>query len=140
MAREVAGDQALVAGAVTSAIGFDRSLASLEESYADCREESDLLIDLGVDFLILEGFWFLDEARTALKAAVEAVGSKDKAVLVTLPFRFQGPRTGTTRIRAAECFWMKEPISSGVTPRGTRRRCRKLHISNFTLQIEGQQL
>ncbi len=94
MAREVAGDKALVAGAVTSAIGFDRSLASLEESYADCREESDLLIDLGVDFLILEGFWYVDEARAALKAAVEAAASKDVAVMVTVPFRSRKTQDG----------------------------------------------
>jgi methionine synthase I (cobalamin-dependent) len=72
LAREVAGDQALVAGSVGSAVG-SRGLAGWGLTVEDARrlyeEECNLLARLGVDFLVLETFMAMDDSLAALEAA-----------------------------------------------------------------------
>jgi betaine-homocysteine S-methyltransferase len=72
LAREVVGNEVLVAGTVGSAVG-SRGLAaagiSLEEARELYREEAELLARLGVDFLIVETYMWMDDALVATEAA-----------------------------------------------------------------------
>lgn len=70
LAREAAGEAAFIAGAVgpLGASGFQ----------ARCifREQVDALVQAGVDLLILETFYDLEELREAILAAREAAGGE----------------------------------------------------------------
>ena len=73
LAREVAGDRALVAGSVSRTQLTEREgPASLERSRDHLAEQIRLLKDAGVDFLILETFFHLSEMRVALECAARA--------------------------------------------------------------------
>lgn len=73
LAREVAGDQALVAGSVSRTQLTEREgMASLDKSRDHLAEQIRLLKDAGVDFLILETFFHLAEMEVALRCAAEA--------------------------------------------------------------------
>src|SRR6266508_1282198 len=68
IAREVAGDQALVAGSVSRTQLLEREgPAALGHARDLFAEQIRLLQDAGVDFLILETFFRLDEMRVALE-------------------------------------------------------------------------
>lgn len=93
-AREVVGDRALVAGTVTSVMSSRRNLGTLEDAYTYGKEEAELLVDLGVDFLMLEGLWHVDESLRMLKAVKEAAEPAGKAVMISLAFRTEKTMDG----------------------------------------------
>ena len=73
LAREVAGDRALVAGSVSRTQLTEREgLRSLGKSRDHLGEQIRLLKDAGVDFLILETFFHLAEMQVALRCAADA--------------------------------------------------------------------
>ncbi|MDX1964174.1 MAG: homocysteine S-methyltransferase family protein [Pirellulales bacterium] len=73
LAKEVAGEQALVAGSVSRTQLTEREgMASLDKSREHIAEQIRLLKDAGVDFLILETFFHLAEMRVALECAAAA--------------------------------------------------------------------
>src|SRR5688572_19587257 len=84
VAREVAGDRALVAGSVSRTQLTEREgMASLDKSRDHIAEQIRLLKDAGVDFLILETFFHLAEMRVALECAARA----DLPAVATMSFR-----------------------------------------------------
>jgi betaine-homocysteine S-methyltransferase len=73
LAKEVAGDQALVAGSVSRTQLVEREgMESLGTARDHIAEQIRLLKDAGVDFLILETFFHLAEMKVALEAAAES--------------------------------------------------------------------
>jgi methionine synthase I (cobalamin-dependent) len=73
LAKEVAGDRALVAGSVSRTQLTEREgMESLDKSRDHIAEQIRLLKDAGVDFLILETFFHLAEMQVALKCASDA--------------------------------------------------------------------
>jgi betaine-homocysteine S-methyltransferase len=73
LAREVAGDNALVAGSVSRTQLTEREgMGSLDKSRDHIAEQIRLLKDAGVDFLILETFFHLAEMKVALECAAAA--------------------------------------------------------------------
>jgi betaine-homocysteine S-methyltransferase len=73
LAKEVAGDRALVAGSVSRTQLVERQgMGSLPTARDHIAEQIRLLKDAGVDFLILETFFHLAEMKVALEAAVES--------------------------------------------------------------------
>src|SRR6202165_1048379 len=82
LAREAAGDNAFVAGAM-GPLGIriePLGPTSFAEARQVFREQADSLVEAGVDLLILETFTNLDEIREAIFAAREAAG--DEMVVV----------------------------------------------------------
>ena len=70
LAKEVAGDRALVAGSVSRTQLTEREgLGSLDKSRDHLAEQIRLLKEAGADFLILETFFHLAEMRVALECA-----------------------------------------------------------------------
>ena len=87
IAREVAGEQALVAGSVSRTQLFEREGPSAAGHARDLfAEQVRLLRVAGVDFLILETFFRLDEMLIALTCARES----GLPIIATMSFR---PRT-----------------------------------------------
>jgi betaine-homocysteine S-methyltransferase len=73
LAKEVAGDRALVAGSVSRTQLTEREgMGSLGTSRDHIAEQIRLLKDAGVDFLILETFFHLAEIKVALECAAAA--------------------------------------------------------------------
>ncbi len=73
LAKEVAGDRALVAGSVSRTQLTEREgMGSLDKSRDHLAEQIRLLKDAGVDFLILETFFHLAEMKVALQCAAAA--------------------------------------------------------------------
>jgi len=73
LAKEVAGDRALVAGSVSRTQLTEREgMESLGKSRDHIAEQIRLLKDAGVDFLILETFFHLAEMKLALECAAAA--------------------------------------------------------------------
>ncbi len=73
LAKEVAGDQALVAGSVSRTQLVEREgMESLAKARDHIAEQIRLLKDAGVDFLILETFFHLAEMKVALECAAES--------------------------------------------------------------------
>ncbi len=76
LAREAAGDQAFVAGAI-GPLGVriePLGRTSFAEARAAFREQIEALIEAGVDLLLLETFGNITELREAVAAAREAAG------------------------------------------------------------------
>src|SRR5436309_128570 len=72
LAKEVAGERALVAGSVSRTQLVEREgMGALERARDHIAEQVRLLKDAGVDFLILETFFHLAEMRVALHCAAE---------------------------------------------------------------------
>jgi betaine-homocysteine S-methyltransferase len=70
IAREVAGDRAWVAGTVSRTQLFEREGSAAAKLVRDLfTEQIRILTDAGVDFLILETFFRVDEMRIALECA-----------------------------------------------------------------------
>jgi betaine-homocysteine S-methyltransferase len=73
IARKVAGDRAMVAGSVSRTQLFERQGAGVAPYVKDLlTEQIRLLKDAGVDFLILETFFHLEEMKIGLACAVDA--------------------------------------------------------------------
>ena len=84
LAKEVAGDRALVAGSVSRTQLTEREgMASLDRSRDHIAEQIRFLKDAGVDFLILETFFHLAEMKAALQCASDA----GLPAVATLSFR-----------------------------------------------------
>jgi homocysteine S-methyltransferase len=76
LAREAAGEKAFVAGSIGPLGTPIEPLGpvSYEEARAIFREQADALVAAGIDALVLETFYELDELREAIFAAREAAG------------------------------------------------------------------
>src|SRR5688572_10768414 len=73
IAKEVAGDRALVAGSVSRTQLVEREgMGSLDKARDHIAEQIRLLKDAGVDFLILETFFHLAEMKVALQCAADS--------------------------------------------------------------------
>jgi betaine-homocysteine S-methyltransferase len=73
LAKEVAGDRALVAGSVSRTQLVEREgMDAMGTARDHLAEQIRLLKDAGVDFLILETFFHLAEMKAALQAANES--------------------------------------------------------------------
>lgn len=73
LAREVAGQKALVAGSVSRTQLIEREgEGAMGKARDHIAEQIRLLKDAGVDFLILETFFHLSEMKVALECAAEA--------------------------------------------------------------------
>jgi betaine-homocysteine S-methyltransferase len=84
LAKEIAGDKALVAGSVSRTQLVEREgPAALGKARDHIAEQIRLLKDAGADFLILETFFHLAEMKVALEAASES----GLAVVATMSFR-----------------------------------------------------
>jgi len=84
IAREVAGGNALVAGSVSRTQLFEREGPSPAGHVRDLlAEQVQLLVAAGVDFLILETFFHLEEMRIALQFAA----ASGLPVVATMSFR-----------------------------------------------------
>ncbi len=84
LAKEVAGDSALVAGSVSRTQLVEREgMEALRKARDHIAEQIRLLKDAGVDFLILETFFHLAEMKVALQAAAES----GLPVVATMSFR-----------------------------------------------------
>jgi betaine-homocysteine S-methyltransferase len=84
LAKEVAGDKALVAGSVSRTQLVEREgEGALPKARDHIAEQIRLLKDAGVDFLILETFFHLSEMKVALEAAADS----GLAVVATMSFR-----------------------------------------------------
>jgi betaine-homocysteine S-methyltransferase len=84
IAREVAGDNALVAGSVSRTQLFERKGPSAAGHVRDLlTEQIRLLADARVDFLILETFFHLEE----MLIAIECARSSSLPLVATMTFR-----------------------------------------------------
>src|SRR5262245_14202266 len=84
LAKEVAGDRALVAGSVSRTQLVEREgMGALPTARDHIAEQIRLLKAAGVDFLILETFFHLAELKVALAAAAES----GLATVATISFR-----------------------------------------------------
>ena len=84
LAKDVAGDRALVAGSVSRTQLIEREgPEALGKAQDHIAEQIRLLADAGVDFLILETFFHLSE----MKAALEAAASSGLPAVATMSFR-----------------------------------------------------
>ena len=84
IAREVAGSSALVAGSVSRTQLFEREGSSAANHVRDLiTEQVRLLADAGVDFLILETFFHLEE----MLIAIECSRASRLPLLATMTFR-----------------------------------------------------
>jgi betaine-homocysteine S-methyltransferase len=84
LAKEVAGEKALVAGSVSRTQLVEREgMDALSKARDHIAEQSRLLKDAGVDFLILETFFHLAEMKAALACAAES----GLAAVATMSFR-----------------------------------------------------
>src|SRR5262252_692852 len=84
IAREVAGDRALVAGSVSRTQLFERQGPSAEGHVRDLiSEQVRLLTAAGVDFLILETFFHLKE----MLVAIECSRATGLPIIATMTFR-----------------------------------------------------
>jgi betaine-homocysteine S-methyltransferase len=84
LAREVAGDKALVAGSVSRTQLVEREgMGALGKAREHLAEQIRLLADAGADFLILETFFHLAEMKVALQCAA----ASGLPVVATMSFR-----------------------------------------------------
>ena len=84
LAKEVAGDKALIAGSVSRTQLTEREgMESLGKSREHIAEQIRLLKDAGVDFLILETFFHLAE----MKVALECAAATNLPAVATMSFR-----------------------------------------------------
>src|SRR5688572_7046270 len=84
VAKEVAGDDALVAGSVSRTQLIEREgMDALPKAKDHIAEQIRLLKDAGVDFLILETFFHLAE----MKVALECAAASGLSAVATMSFR-----------------------------------------------------
>lgn len=100
LVRDVVGDEVLVAGSIGSAVG-SRGLPAEGLTVEDARqlyqEECELVASLGVDFLIVETFMWMDDALAALEAA------KSTGLPVMFTMSFKATETTDDGTPVAEC-------------------------------------
>ena len=91
VAREASRGQAFVAGAVGPLGSRIEPLGpiSFAEARAAFREQIDALVDAGIDLLVLETFYDLNEMREAIHAAREAAGD-DIVVIAQMTINDEG--------------------------------------------------
>src|SRR5271154_2122526 len=91
IARAAAGDKAFVAGAVGPLGVWLEPLGptSFSEARAIFREQIEVLVDAGIDLLILETFTEINELREAIFAAREAAG-RELAVIAHVSIEDDG--------------------------------------------------
>ena len=125
IAREAAGDEALVAGSVSRTQLFEREGPSAANHVRELLgEQVDLLAAARVDFLILETFFRLDEMRIALECARKS----GLPVIATLSFRPELART-SDGVAPAECA--RVMVGEGAAAVGAnceQEPARMLHI------------
>jgi methionine synthase I (cobalamin-dependent)/5,10-methylenetetrahydrofolate reductase len=100
LAREAAGEHAFVAGALGPLGAQIEPLGpiSFAETRAIFREQADALLEAGVDLLVLETFYELNELREAIFACREAAGA-DMVVIAQLTVEDDGTlRDGTSLV------------------------------------------
>jgi betaine-homocysteine S-methyltransferase len=108
LAREVAGDRALVAGSVSRTQLLEREgPAALGQARDHIAEQIRLLADAGVDLLILETFFHLAEMEAALQAAADS----GLPVVATMSFRPTTARC-TEGHTPAECARVMESLGA----------------------------
>jgi methionine synthase I (cobalamin-dependent)/5,10-methylenetetrahydrofolate reductase len=98
LAREAAQDSAFVAGAM-GPLGVriePLGPTSFAEARAVFREQADALVEAGVDLIILETFYDLNEVREAIFAAREAAGDEMAIVAQVTIDDYGNLRDGTT--------------------------------------------
>jgi homocysteine S-methyltransferase len=98
LAREAAGDHAFVAGALGPLGARIEPLGpiSFAEARGIFREQAEALLDAGVDLLVLETFYELNELREAIFACREAAGP-DMVIIAQLTVNDDGTlREGTS--------------------------------------------
>jgi len=84
LAKEVAGNTALVAGSVSRTQLVEREgMSALDKVRDHIAEQIRLLKDAGIDFLILETFFHLSE----MKVALECAAASGLPVVATMSFR-----------------------------------------------------
>lgn len=96
IAREAGSDKAFVAGAI-GPLGVriePLGPTSFQEAYDAFFEQAKALLDAGVDLLILETFWNLDEIRQAILAARAAAGD-DMVIVAHVTVNDDGTMGGT---------------------------------------------
>src|SRR5580698_6324552 len=101
LAREAARENAFVAGAIGPLGAHIEPLGptSFAEARAIFREQAEVLLDAGVDLLILETFGNLDGLREALFAAREAAGP-DMTIVAQVTIDDNGNLPGGTETEA----------------------------------------
>lgn len=103
IAKEIAGDRALVAGSVSRTQLFERQGAAASDFVRDLiAEQIRLLQQSGVDFLILETFFHLEEMLVALECA----RTSGLPVIATMSFRPQaaGSSDGYSAVECARAM------------------------------------
>jgi betaine-homocysteine S-methyltransferase len=109
IAREVAGDRALVAGNLSLTWQYDPSSESSKERVLELfRQQVALQKDQGVDFFIGETFLFLGEALLALKAI------KDAGFVAMITLNFKMPPVSFDGHSPAECARMLEANGADI--------------------------
>jgi len=101
LAREGAGEKALIAGSVGPTGKLIEPLGDLgfDEAYEAYKEQASILAEAGVDLFIMETFSDLKEARVALMAVRD---SSDLPVMISMTFKDDFTTfTGTDPITAA---------------------------------------
>ena len=108
IARQAAGEQALIAGSVSRTQLFEREGASAASHVRDLfNEQIRLLQDAGVDFLIIETFFRLDEMLIALDCA----RTSGLPLVATLSFR---PTTTQTSDGYSAAACAKAMVEAGA--------------------------
>jgi methionine synthase I (cobalamin-dependent)/5,10-methylenetetrahydrofolate reductase len=100
LAREAAGERAFVAGAMGPLGTQIEPLGpmSFAEARATFKEQAEALVAAGVDLLVLETFYELNELREAILAAREAAGS-EMAIIAQVTVNDDGTlRDGTSTL------------------------------------------
>lgn len=111
IAREAAGDKALVAGSVSRTQLFERDGPSVAPYARELlSEQIRLLKEAGVDFLILETFFRLDEMVIGLECARES----GLPVVATMSFRPLVTRSSDDRTPADCARFMAEKGAAAV--------------------------
>jgi betaine-homocysteine S-methyltransferase len=98
IAREVAGDRALVAGNLSLTWQYTPDNAESSARVLDLfKQQVALQVEEGVDFFIAETFHYLGEALLALRAI------KDAGYPAMITFNFKQPPVSREEISAADC-------------------------------------
>ena len=95
IARQVALDRAWVAGSIgptgrTPTMLTDAEIREIREAFA---EQVRVLLEAGVELIVIETFRLLSEVRLAIEAAREAIGDRDVPIVATMAFDVER-RTG----------------------------------------------
>jgi betaine-homocysteine S-methyltransferase len=129
LAKEVAGDKALVAGTISRTQLFERKGPSAAEYVRELfDEQARLLKEAGVDFFILETFFSLQEMLIALGCVREL----DLPVVATMSFR---PKVTATAdgVSVADCA--RKLVDNGADVVGANCEQSPRHLLPILLQM-----